>query len=265
MTKLWKLQFHNAHCRWINSLVQWFTNLPCVFFNFTLFLFFKYIFLIWKAWMAPMEGHKRTPCCLISSSLGGILKTLLLLWSLLNVNQSHFLQQVQMATRFNQIMISIAIILLCNFFVLLDCPFMLLLWLIFQIFVLLQRRRNQNYSHLKNIKKLWQIMWKCQNVWVAQFPWAKMLKNETRKVHHVKCLVCSWGMLVGECANMNMNKWAWIGEHDWIFFGIFCWCQKKNLTHGKKNIDVEEFFAICTWMNDIYGLKIQVDEKIDEQ
>jgi hypothetical protein len=37
------------------------------------------------------------------------------------------------------------------------------------------------------------------------------------------------------------------------------------LTHGKKNIYVEEFFAICTWMNDIYGLKIQVDEKIDEQ
>jgi len=66
-------------------------------------------------------------------------------------NQSHFLQQVQVATRLNQIMISITIILLCNFFVLLDCPFMLLLWLIFQIFMLLQRRRNQNYSHLKTM------------------------------------------------------------------------------------------------------------------
>jgi hypothetical protein len=37
------------------------------------------------------------------------------------------------------------------------------------------------------------------------------------------------------------------------------------LTHGKKNHDVEEYFAICTWMNEIYGLKIKVDEKLDEQ
>lgn len=28
------------------------------------------------------------------------------------------------------------------------------------------------------------------------------------------------------------------------------------LTRGKKNHDMEEYFAICTWMNDIYGLKI---------
>jgi hypothetical protein len=29
-------------------------------------------------------------------------------------------------------------------------------------------------------------------VWVTQFPWVKMLRSETRDVHHVKCLVCSF-------------------------------------------------------------------------
>jgi hypothetical protein len=50
------------------------------------------------------------------------------LWSLLNLNQSHFLQQVQMAARLDLILISIIVILLCSLFVLVDYPLMLSLW-----------------------------------------------------------------------------------------------------------------------------------------
>ncbi len=29
-------------------------------------------------------------------------------------------------------------------------------------------------------------------MWVTQFPWANMLRSETREVHHVKFFVCSF-------------------------------------------------------------------------
>ncbi len=33
---------------------------------------------------------------------------------------------------------------------------------------------------------------KCWDVWATQFPWVEMLRSETRDVHHLKCLVCSF-------------------------------------------------------------------------
>jgi hypothetical protein len=29
-------------------------------------------------------------------------------------------------------------------------------------------------------------------VWTIEFPWVELLKSETRKVQHVKCMVCSF-------------------------------------------------------------------------
>ncbi len=33
---------------------------------------------------------------------------------------------------------------------------------------------------------------KCRDVWTIEFPWVELLKSETRKVQHVKCMVCSF-------------------------------------------------------------------------
>jgi len=44
----------------------------------------------------------------------------------------------------------------------------------------------------KKPKSNYDISQKCWDVWAIQFPWANMLRSETREVHHVKCLVCSF-------------------------------------------------------------------------
>ncbi len=220
---------------------------------------FVYIFLIWKDWMAPMEGHKRTPCYLISSSLAKILMIFLLLWSLLNINWSHFLQQVQLATRLNQIMISICSNLAMYFFCLIGFPLYVAFVVDFSKIHVITKEEESKLLPPKTHKKLWQITWKCQNVWATQFPWAKMLKNETGKVHHVKCLICSWGMLFGECVDINVSKWTLTGEHDQIFFGIFCWCQKniKRILkvffwHMAKNISWRGRIFCYLYMDECY-------------
>jgi hypothetical protein len=44
-------------------------------------------------------------------------------------------------------------------------------------------------------------------------------------------------------------------EHEQVSMIEFFWEFFVDVM-AKKNHDVEEYFAICTWMNDIYGLKI---------
>ncbi len=44
----------------------------------------------------------------------------------------------------------------------------------------------------KKPKKNFDISQKCQDVWASQFPWVEILKNETREVHQMKCLVRSF-------------------------------------------------------------------------
>ncbi len=44
----------------------------------------------------------------------------------------------------------------------------------------------------KKPKKNYDVSHKCWDVWTIQFPWVKMLRIETRKIHHVKCMVCSF-------------------------------------------------------------------------
>jgi hypothetical protein len=39
---------------------------------------------------------------------------------------------------------------------------------------------------LKDLKKNYDVLGKCQNVWTTQFPWVEMLRSETGDVHHVK-------------------------------------------------------------------------------
>jgi hypothetical protein len=68
--------------------------------------------------------HKRTKvCCPISSSPLKIPMTLLLLWSIINLNQSHCLKHIQVETRFNHILIWTVIILACSLSVLVDWTF----------------------------------------------------------------------------------------------------------------------------------------------
>jgi hypothetical protein len=139
LTKLWRLEFHNAQCTWINS-----SQIAIfVFFNLPLFLFlFVYIYLIWKAWMAHVERTRKKLMLLNFFKSSRTHDDTCLFCSLLNLNPSHFLQQVQVAIRLSQILISIIVILWCNLFVPVDCPLMLLLWQIFQRSMLIHRRRN---------------------------------------------------------------------------------------------------------------------------
>jgi hypothetical protein len=44
----------------------------------------------------------------------------------------------------------------------------------------------------KKLKNVYVISRKCRNVWANQFPWANLLKSESGKVHHVKCMVYSF-------------------------------------------------------------------------
>ncbi len=121
LTKLWRLEFYAQ----INSDVHKLALI--LFFNLPLLLFL-YIFSWVERQCKHQQFHKWTLCCLTFSSPTKILRTFLLLWSLLNLNQSHFLQQVQMAARLDLILISIIVILLCSLFVLVDYPLMLSLW-----------------------------------------------------------------------------------------------------------------------------------------
>jgi len=121
LTKLWRLEFYAQINSWHSQ-----TCPNCVF-QPPLASFFIYIFLSWREMQTPTISW-RTLCCLTFSSPIKILKTLFFLWSLLNLNQSHFLQQVQVAVRLNLILFLIIIILLCSLFVLVDCPLSLSLW-----------------------------------------------------------------------------------------------------------------------------------------
>jgi len=52
--------------------------------------------------------------------------------SIINLNQSHCLKQVQVEARFNHILIWIVIILPCNLSILVDCPLLLLMCQMYQ-------------------------------------------------------------------------------------------------------------------------------------
>jgi hypothetical protein len=69
---------------------------------------------------------------------------------------------------------------------------------------------------------------------------------------------------------VSMGTWAWVGEHEQlnkIKFFLEYFVDIKGILKGffghmaKKNHDVEEYFTTCTWMNDIYGWNIIMDER----
>ncbi len=92
LTKLWRLEFYAQINSWRSQ-----TCPNCVF-QPPLASFFVYIFLSWREMQTSTISRKDIVLFNFFKS-NKILKTLFFLWSLLNLNQSHFLQQIQMATR----------------------------------------------------------------------------------------------------------------------------------------------------------------------
>jgi len=73
-------------------------------------------------------------------------------------------------------------------------------------------------------------------------------KEPLTSLERHKCLDNCWmhvRMLF--CEHVNMSRWTWTSEHEWIFFGILFDTWDKILCV------VEEYFSMCSWMNDIYG------------
>ncbi len=85
------------------------------------------------------------------------------------------------------------------------------------------------------------------------------------------CPPTGWGarMLVHE----RVSRWVWASEHGWICFEIVFWCRRNiwkilldtwDIIFG----DVEEYFAMCSWMKDIqrwnFGWQMKMDERFHE-
>jgi len=76
-------------------------------------------------------------------------------------------------------------------------------------------------------------------------------------------------MLVHE----RVSKWMWVSEHGWIFFEILFWHRWNiwKILFDTWDIifgDVEEYFAMCSWMKDIqrwnFGWQMKMDELFHE-
>ncbi len=62
----------------------------------------------------------------------------------------------------------------------------------FLVIHVISKEEESKLPPLEKPKNNYDISQKCRNVWAIQFPWVEMLRSETRDVHHVKCLVCSF-------------------------------------------------------------------------
>jgi hypothetical protein len=58
---------------------------------------------------------------------------------------------------------------------------------LFEVHVLLE---EIDKLMLKKQKRNYDVSCKCKEIWV-EFPWAKMLKNDSSEIHRVNCIVCS--------------------------------------------------------------------------
>jgi hypothetical protein len=64
-------------------------------------------------------------------------------------------------------------------------------------------------------------------VWATQFPWAEMFKSEIGKIHHVKCMACSFVKGKDVIIGPNVNILEKRGENKGLF-ETCCTCARNK-------------------------------------
>jgi len=62
-------------------------------------------------------------------------------------------------------------------------------------------------------------------------------------------------MLIHKPTSMHMSRWTWTHDQEQIFLKYFIHPELFFDAYNRIFVDVEEYFAMCPWMNDSYGLK----------
>jgi len=112
-------------------------------------------------------------------------------WSFPDYDHPHLLKQVLAKARSLLILIQPIAIMLLSWFALMDWPPLLPMCQICQKKLLLWTKKK-DMPLLKKPKKNYDILRKCKKAWATQFPCIEMLKNNSKKVNQVKCMMCSF-------------------------------------------------------------------------